>query len=90
MIISLYKNKRREEKIEKMNKKKEETKEGIKEKKDRKNERKGKEYEKRKTCIKIIKSGDQCSKVAKPLFTKTGVNKWQCQYCDLIPILIGT
>ena len=83
MIISLYKNKRREEKKEKMNKKKEETKEGIKEKKDRKNEKKGKKYEKRNTCIKIIKSGDRCSKVAKSLFTKTGVNKWQCQYCDL-------
>ena len=87
--MSLYKNKRREEKIEKIRKKRR-RKKGLKRKKDRKNEKKGKEYEKRNTCIKIIKSGDQCSKVAKPLFTKTGVNKWQCQYCDLIPTLIGT
>ena len=44
---------------------------------------KRKERNMRSTCIKIIKSGDRCSKVAKSLFTKTGVNKWQCQYCDL-------
>ena len=48
-----------------LNKRIEETKEGIKEKNDGKNKKKGKKHEKRNTCIKMIKSGDRCSKVAK-------------------------
>ena len=73
-------NKRMEETKEDMNGKKEEKKKTkeIKEKKDGENGKKENKYEKRK-----IKSSDQCSKVAKPLSTKTGVNKWECQYCDL-------